>query len=371
MIRRRVILALASAAGPQTLSSRHATIDVSVLVPVLDEEAHLRAAAERMLAQRFDDGEIEFLFIDGGSRDASPAILAELAQQDPRVTVLSNPARRTPHAHNIGLRAARGRFIARMDAHTHYPPDYLAQGVARLRRGDVASVSGPQLAVGTGRWSRRVALALATPLGRGGAGFRSSADAEFEVDTGFTGLWARETLLAQGGWDEEWLIDQDMELAARLSKDGGRHICVPAMAAEYIPRDSLGRLARQYWYYGWYRVKTSLRHPESMRPSHLLPPALAVTTVAAFAAPRPARALARAGLGMYGATLAATAARAASAARPGDTAALPAVYATMHLSYGVAFVAACARLGLPVAAAKAALGRLIGHPKTRSLQEEL
>ncbi len=365
MIRRVVILELASAAGPRTLSPRTAQIDVSVLVPVLDEEAHLRAAAERMLAQRFDEGEVEFLFIDGGSRDSSPEILAELAAADPRVRVLGNPARRTPHALNIGLHAARGRFIARMDAHTHYPPDYLAQGVARLRRGDVVSVSGPQLAVGTGRWSRRVALALATPLGAGGARFRSSADDEFEVDTGFTGLWARETLLAHGGWDEQWLIDQDMELAARLSKQGGRHICVPGMAAEYIPRDSLRRLARQYWYYGWYRVKTSLRHPESMRPSHLLPPALVATAAAAIGAPRSARPLARAGLGLYGAVLTATAARAAKDARGADAAALPAVYATMHLSYGAAFLAACARLGLPVAAAHGALARLIGHAKSR------
>ena len=46
---------------------------------------------------------------------------------------------------NIGLENARGEFVARMDAHTLYPPDYLARGVERLRRGDVAWVSGPQL----------------------------------------------------------------------------------------------------------------------------------------------------------------------------------------------------------------------------------
>ena len=366
MIRRVVILPLASASGPRTLSPRSAEIDVSVLVPVLDEEAHLRAAAERMLAQRLDEGEVEFLFIDGGSRDASPAILAELAQKDPRVKVLHNPARRTPHALNIGLRAARGRFIARMDAHTHYPLDYLAQGVARLRRGDVVSVSGPQLAVGTGRWSRRVALALSTPLGAGGARFRSSADDEFEVDTGFTGLWARETLLAQGGWDEEWLIDQDMELAVRLSKQGGRHVCVPAMAAEYIPRDSLRRLARQYWFYGWYRVKTSLRHPESVRPSHLLPPAVAVAVAVAVAAPRPVRRLARTGLGAYAAALASTSVRAARDAPAADAASLPAVYATMHLSYGAAFLAACARLGVPLAGVRLALLRVARRLGSRS-----
>ena len=52
-----------------------------------------------------------------------------------------------------------------MDAHTLYPEDYLARGVARLRRGGADHVSGPQLAHGEGTWSRRVALALDTPAG--------------------------------------------------------------------------------------------------------------------------------------------------------------------------------------------------------------
>jgi glycosyltransferase involved in cell wall biosynthesis len=337
-------------------------VDVSVLVPVLDEERHLRAAVERMLAQRFD-GELEFLFIDGGSQDASRAILAELAAADPRVHVLENPHRRTPHALNIGLRAARGEFVARMDAHTNYPPDYLALGVERLRRGGAVSVSGPQIAVGDGPWSRRAALALSTSLGVGGASFRRASDEEFEVDTGFTGLWRRSTLTDAGGWDEEWLTDQDCELAFRLSAHGGHHVCLPAMAAEYIPRDSLQRLGRQYWQYGLHKVKTFRRHPRAMRPSHLLPPALAATTVVAVAAPgRPVRRAARAGLGLYGAALAATAVGAARRAPAADAAALPLVYGTMHLAYGFGLFAGVRRYGVPAAAVSGAVGRAVRRP---------
>src|SRR5215218_9272862 len=174
-----------------------------------------------MQAQRFD-GAAEFLFIDGRSEDQTVAILEELAADDPRIRVLDNPARITPVALNIGLRAARGDVVARMDAHTHYPPDYLALGVPRLRKGGAAHVSGPQLAEGKGKWSRRVALALSTRLGTGEAAFRRSGSGEFEVDSGFTGLWLRSTLEAHGGWDEEWWNDQDSELAARIRASGGR-----------------------------------------------------------------------------------------------------------------------------------------------------
>jgi cellulose synthase/poly-beta-1,6-N-acetylglucosamine synthase-like glycosyltransferase len=331
---------------------------VSVLVPVLNEEAHLPSAVEHMLAQRFDDG-AEFLFIDGGSTDRSRSILTALAAADERVRILDNPRRITPAALNVGLAAARGDVIVRMDAHTHYPPEYLRLGVERLQRGGAASVSGPQIAVGDGAWSRRVALALSTPLGVGGARFRLGGhDGEFEVDTGFTGMWLRSTLEAAGGWDEDWTTDQDCELAFRLSANGGRHVCLPAMAAEYIPRDSPRALGRQYWRYGYGKVRTWRRHPGAMRTSHVLPLGVAGATVAAIASPRPVRRAARVGLGVYGAALAAGALRARREAAPADVAVLPAVFATMHLAYGFGALWGFVRLGVPTAALAGVARRL-------------
>lgn len=332
-------------------------VDVSVLIPVLNEEPHLRQAAEAMLAQDFP-GRAEFLFIDGGSEDASLAILRELAASDGRVRVLTNPARRTPQALNIGLRAARGTFIARMDAHTLYPPGYLAAGVLRLRRGDCEWVSGPQLAVGVDAGSRLVARALGASLGKGGARFRDALEREHEVDSGFTGMWHRETLERHHGWDEEWLNDQDLELAARIRKAGGRIVCIPEMAAEYVPRATLRALSRQYLTYGTYRVKTARRHPETLRRSQLLPPLVTLTAAGALVAPaRGLRSLARAGLALYAGALAVSAARADHGDGNGcEAAALPAVWAVMHLSYGIGFVRGCARDGLPLEAVRRAAG---------------
>ena len=304
-----------------------------------------------MLDQRFD-GNVEFIFIDGHSRDATPEILRELAAADDRVRLLENPAGSTPIALNIGLRAARGEFVARMDAHTHYPPDYLARGVERLRRGGAEHVSGPQLAHGQGKWSRRVALALSSRLGTGEAAFRHATGDEIEVDSGFTGLWRRETLERHGGWDEEWHNDQDSELAARIRKEGGRIVCLPELAAEYVPRDSLRRLARQYWRYGFYRAKTFGAHPETMRRSHVLAPGLAFALLAALRGWRAGRAA----LAAYGLAVAGVSAAAASDAEdPRDAASLPLVFACMHLSSGFGFLAGCARWGPPLRA----FGRLL------------
>jgi hypothetical protein len=144
-------------------------------------------------------------------------------------------------------------------------------------------------------------------------------------------------------------VNEDSELAARYCSNGGRIVGLPELAARYIPRDSIRGLARQYARYGFYRAKTARRHPDSMRRSLWLPPALVVTAAAAIAGPRPVRDLARVGVAVYGAALAAGSARAPDAG-PADRGALPLVFATMHGSWGAGFLAGAARFGPPLAA---------------------
>ena len=180
-------------------------IECSVLIPVLNEERYLERSVAAMRRQRFP-GELEFLFADGGSTDRTRELLDALAREDDRIRVFENPGRTASSGLNVALGHARGRWIARMDAHTEYPEDYVALGVARLREHGTRWVSGPQTPKGQGRVSRAVALALGSPLGRGGSRKWGRVDGqaagEFELDSGvFAGVWARETLLEYGGWD--------------------------------------------------------------------------------------------------------------------------------------------------------------------------
>ena len=356
------ILAAAEAADPPT-----GRVDVSVLIPVLNEERHIRETVRAMQAQRFD-GEIEFLFADGGSTDRTREILEELAREDPRIRVLANPGKRTPNGLNVGLAHARGDFVARMDAHAFYGPDYVARGVERLRQGGVDWVAGPAIARGTGRWSRRVALAYSCGLATVGSRKWSTAGeahrdhAERELDTGvWAGIWRRSYLERFGGWDVGWPINQDSELASRVLDDGGRIVLLPEMAAEYIPRDDLGRLWRQYWRYGFYRAKTACRHPRSMRRSHLLAPGVTGAIPVALLGRGKAAQAARAGLFAYAAALAVISARVAAEEEPADAAALPVVAAIMHVSWGAGYIWGSARHGPPLGA----LARVSGLRRAR------
>jgi succinoglycan biosynthesis protein ExoA len=335
------------------------TLSASVLIPVLNEESHLPETMRAMLAQRFD-GEIEFLFVDGGSSDRTLEILKEHATRDPRVRVLDNPDRQTTAALNIGLRHATGEFVVRMDAHSEYPPNYIAGAVERLLRGDVDWVCGPAIAEGEGRWSATVAASLRTPLGQGGSRKWEPGQSEVELDTGvFTGVWRRSYLEELGGWDEGWPINQDSELAARVFERGGRIVCLPELAAVYTPRNSPKSLARQYFRYGYYRTKTSRFHPDSMRRPHVVAPGILITLVACVVGPRAVRLAARAAIASYVAALLLVTAR---AARDGEAdrsqlVRMPVVLAIMHVAWGAGFFAASARFGPPLQALRRLIRR--------------
>ena len=323
----------------------------TILVPVLNEARWLRQTAAAICGQAVDGG-IEVLFIDGGSCDGSRELLARLAADDERIRVLDNPERVVPSALNRGLREARGRYVARMDAHTVYPRDYVARGIERLSRGDVEWASGPAVPHASTGFARCVAAALGSPLGRGGSSKWSHAGGgppETELDTGvFAGVWPRATLERLGGWDPDFHVNEDAEMAARVLGGGGRIVCLASMAARYAPRSTLRGLWRQYWRFGRYRAMTARRHPIALRRAHLAPVALTATVAASAVPARLVRRPAHAAIAVYAVVVGAAAARVAPTRTARDIGGVAVALATMHLSWGAGFIYGCARGGPPI-----------------------
>ncbi|HEY7932753.1 MAG TPA: glycosyltransferase [Solirubrobacteraceae bacterium] len=328
----------------------------SVLVPVLNEGDAIREVVAAMRDQRLPGGSLEFILAHGPSADDTRPQLEDLAREDERIRIVENPAGDTASGLNLCLREARGTYVVRMDAHTIYPREYIFDGVRRLERGDVAWVAGPQVPEGRGPVSRAVTAALQSWIGRGGSRKWSTADVteennsneEYDLDTGvFCGVWRRADLISVGGFDEEWPINQDSELAARFLRRDHRIVCLPAMAARYYPRDSLDGLWRQYRRYGLYRAKTALRHPTSLRRSAILPPVVAIDLAMALVAPGKLRRLARVGLIPYAGLVAYEAMQLARRGKPVEAGLLPVVLPTIHLAHGVGFIEGASRWGIP------------------------
>jgi glycosyltransferase involved in cell wall biosynthesis len=109
---------------------------VSVIMPFRDMERFIDEAVASVLAQTFTDWEL--LLIDDGSADGSRAIATHHAERDPRrVVVLEHEgggSRGASAARNLGLRHARGRFVALLDADDVWLPRKLEDQLSIIQR---------------------------------------------------------------------------------------------------------------------------------------------------------------------------------------------------------------------------------------------
>jgi glycosyltransferase involved in cell wall biosynthesis len=116
--------------------------DISVFLPVFDEEPNLRLLHEKLSAALEKLGRTaEIIYVDDGSRDGSLSILRELAMQDKRVRVVA--LRRNygqTAAMAAGIDAARGRVLIPMDADLQNDPADIVRLLDKLDEGyDVVS----------------------------------------------------------------------------------------------------------------------------------------------------------------------------------------------------------------------------------------
>lgn len=251
---------------------------VTVVVPMRNEAAGILRCLESILANDVP-GDLELLVLDGDSTDGSAQLVGELAMRDPRVRLLDNPARLQADAFNIGLSQARGRYLVRMDAHTLYEPDYINESVRLLEETGAANVGGVQRATGTNATSRAIAAAVSSRFAAGDAAYRNATTAGW-TDTVYLGSWRTDTLRALGGMRPGWAVNEDYEMNIRLRASGGRIYLSPTIRSTYFVRGSLSKLARQYFRYGFWKVRTLRMHPGSVRWRQLVAPAFALSLLA-------------------------------------------------------------------------------------------
>jgi GT2 family glycosyltransferase len=247
---------------------------------------------------------------------------------------------------NIGIRAARGDIITRVDAHTELEPDYLVNGLDALRRSGADNVGGPMISVGGGRQGDAIALAMASRFGIG-AYFHFGTD-ESDVDTVYMGMYPRRVFERIGLFDEELVRNQDDELNYRLRKAGGRVFMTPRMRSRYQNRQSFKTLAKQFFQYGEWKVRVLQKHPRQMSWRHFVPPALVVTLAASLlAAPWvPAAAVLHVlVLGVYAGAVLAAALFTAGRERIDLAPLIAAAFAVMHLGWGSGFLVGLGRFG--------------------------
>src|SRR3972149_4730889 len=123
-----------------------------------------------------------------------------------------------------------------------------------------------------------MALAASHPMGVGDAFYRFSTKAR-EVDTVPFGAFSKDLITRIGGFDEKLHANEDYQFNARVREAGGKVWLDPAIRSVYFARPTLTELARQYARYGYWKAQMLRRYPRSLRLRQVAPPLFVVSLV--------------------------------------------------------------------------------------------
>lgn len=183
---------------------------LSVIIPTLNEEG----VVDRLLGELIQGAtpEVEIIVADSCSTDSTPAIVEALARAHPGlIKLIRAPARGVSLARNTGAKAARGRYLAFLDADARISMETLLKGVAEMERRNLAAAAFRFIS-GTDFWGDQLIASLfnlnmgllqyIAPTAPGSAGYLVRSDAHER----------------QGGFNEAMHFGEDVEYLRRVSQ---------------------------------------------------------------------------------------------------------------------------------------------------------
>lgn len=230
---------------------------LSVIVPCRNEERFIAGCLDSILKNDYPAGRLEVIVVDGMSADATWQIIKAYAEELPRLIALRNERRMTPVALNLGIRAASGEVICRVDAHARIAPDYLRRCVELLISSGAQNVGGAMrtLPANSTPAAKCIALCMSHRFGVGNSDFRAGSSlTPLFTDTVFGGCYRKEEFGRVGLFNENLPRSQDFEFNQRIRRSGGKIILDPAIQCDYFAAPNLRAFAAHNFHDGVWAI---------------------------------------------------------------------------------------------------------------------
>jgi glycosyltransferase involved in cell wall biosynthesis len=314
---------------------------VTIIMPVRNEAAYIRRSLGSVLAQDYPPELIQIIIADGMSKDGTRSILDEYRARHPNLEVVDNPSRIVPTGMNAALRLAKGKIVIRVDGHCEIAPDYVRRCVQHLMEDGVDGVGGSIETIGESLLSQAIAAAMSSHFGVGGSAFRTRSGHTLDVDTIPFPAYTRKIINLAGAYDEELVRNQDDEYNYRIRALGGKLLLSGSLRSRYYSRGNLVSLWRQYFQYGYWKVRVFQKHTRQMQARQFVPFIFLGGLLLLLLISLIFHEMLYVGLSILLLYLVANlAASARTAARCGwrFLPVLPLIFATLHVSYGLGFI---------------------------------
>ena len=233
---------------------------ITVIMPIRNEAEFIEQSIISILNNNYPKEKLEVLVVDGMSTDGTRDIVKQISLKQTSVKLLDNPKKIVPCAMNIGFLCMKGDFFVRIDGHVEVPSDFLRKSIECIFEKPEAWIVGGYIeTVSDGFIGKAISAAMQSPVGVGNAMFRRG-DYEGWVDTIAFGMHHRWVIDKVGLFDEQLVRNQDDDFNFRVLQAGGKIWLSKDIKSTYYSRNSLKKLWRQYFQYGFWRIRTIQKH---------------------------------------------------------------------------------------------------------------
>lgn len=252
---------------------------VSALLVTRNEQDYIESALMSYIEQSYPKNRYEVIVIDGESTDGTVDIIEEIQKKyetrDFKISILNNSKHILASGWNIGIKAARGEYVIRIDAHAKAYPDFFQKSVETMMNVDAICVGGKLITKTIQDSNGAISKVFSSLFGVGNSSFRVSDNAGY-VDTAVYGLYQKSIFDEVGYFDEKYARNQDLQMHSRIRKRGGRFYFNPEIQCEYYARNTIKKMIRQAFENGIWNMVLLKEDSSGLSIRHLIPFAFVV-----------------------------------------------------------------------------------------------
>lgn len=245
---------------------------ISIVLVIRNEEEKIAECLTHLYQQTYSKDKTELIIVDGVSVDKTRQCIDKFFSENKKfeykdVRIMDNISGQRCSGLNIGIKAAIGELIIRVDARTVLPEDYIEKCVGTSQRTNAENVGGLQKPLARTFLQEAFAIALTNVFGIGYGRFRVGTKSDY-VDTVYLGCFKRTIFDKIGYFDEESpIVSEDSDINQRINDSGGKVYMNSDIIAYYYPRENFIGLAKLYFRYGGAKAGNMIknRKPTTLR----------------------------------------------------------------------------------------------------------
>nr|WP_321268041.1 glycosyltransferase family 2 protein [uncultured Sulfurimonas sp.] len=259
---------------------------VSIIIPIRNEEKYIEECLESIINFDYSKEFLEVIFIDGVSEDKTVEIIKSYTKKYSYIKILENKKKIVPISMNIGIKAAKGDYVCRLDAHAKYPNNYLSKLLnwsQKLDADNVGAVCITSVKNDTNT-AKAIQFVMSDKFGVGNSLFRVGIKEPTIVDTVPFGFYKKEVFDNIGLYDERLVRAQDLELNKRLERNNGKIYLIPDVECTYYPREDYKSFFRNRFETGRWVMLSSYftNNIKSISIRHMIPLFFSLSLMCSF-----------------------------------------------------------------------------------------